>query len=348
MATYKLIQDIEAEDHILGPLSFRQFVFALIAVFLLYLNFLVVVKHVPFLLIIFLPPALFFLFFALPFGRDQPTEIWALAKLRFLFKPRKRIWDQSGMKELVTITVPKKIEHYYTDGLSQREVKSRLSALASTLDSRGWALKNVSGDSEPEIVTSSDRLVGLNSVPQEVPTIDVREADDILDQNNNPVAQQFSTMIDASTQAHRQAIIDEMNKIRTDAETQLKPPVAAEATSPWFISPPPSPVAQQTAAAPNQAEVGEPSPNELALAASLKSQNDAQQAAYSHMRTVQPAPVTMQPPQPPQPAVTATPDPAILNLANNNDLNVSTLAREAKKARNGGHENTDEVVVSLH
>ena len=105
MATYKLIQNIEADDHILGPLSFRQFVFALIAVFMGYLCFLVVTKNVPFLLVITAPPALFFGFFALPFGRDQPTEVWFLAKLRFWFKPRKRLWDQTGIKELVTINV---------------------------------------------------------------------------------------------------------------------------------------------------------------------------------------------------------------------------------------------------
>ncbi|MFO0781963.1 MAG: PrgI family protein, partial [Candidatus Saccharimonadales bacterium] len=71
MATYKLIQDIEAEDHILGPLSFRQFVFALIAVFFGYMSFIVITKHLAILALVFLPPALFFGFFALPFGRDQ-------------------------------------------------------------------------------------------------------------------------------------------------------------------------------------------------------------------------------------------------------------------------------------
>jgi hypothetical protein len=73
----------------------------------------------------------------------RPTEIWALAKINFLFKTRKRVWDQSGIKELVTINVPKKIERILTDGLSQSEVKSRLNALASTLDTRGWAVKHV-------------------------------------------------------------------------------------------------------------------------------------------------------------------------------------------------------------
>jgi hypothetical protein len=34
MATYKVIQDIEAEDKLVGPLSLKQFIFALIAIFL--------------------------------------------------------------------------------------------------------------------------------------------------------------------------------------------------------------------------------------------------------------------------------------------------------------------------
>ena len=71
-----------------------------------------------------------------------------------------------------------------------------------------------------------------------------------------------------------------------------------------------------------------------------------QSLSYSHMRTLQPiaAPVTTN--QPPSGA--ATPDPAILSLANNNDLNVSTLARQAQKAKHGDEPPQDEVVVSLH
>jgi hypothetical protein len=124
VATYKVIQDIEAEDKILGPLTLRQFIFALVGSFFTYLSFLVLTKGLPVLLIIFLPPALFCWLFAFPFGRDQPTEIWFLAKLRFWFLPRKRLWDQTGVIELVTITVPKKIERILTDGLSQSEVKA--------------------------------------------------------------------------------------------------------------------------------------------------------------------------------------------------------------------------------
>src|ERR1700689_4826621 len=135
MATYKVIQDIEAEDKILGPLTFRQFVYGLIAAFFCYICVICVTKGAAFLLVFFLPPALFTGFFAFPFGRDQPTEVWALAKIRFFLKPHRRTWDQSGVKELVTITVPKKVERILTNGLSQNEVQSRLKTLANTIDS---------------------------------------------------------------------------------------------------------------------------------------------------------------------------------------------------------------------
>jgi len=377
MATYKLIQDIEAEDHILGPLSFRQFVFALIAVFCFYLCFLVYTKHIAVLLIIFLPPGLFFGFFALPFGRDQPTEVWALAKMRFWFKPRKRIWDQSGMKELVTITVPKKIEHIYTDGLSQNEVKSRLSALANTLDSRGWATRNAVGDSAPTAVVSSDRLVSSGGFPQQVPTIDVRASDDILDTTNSPLAQQFDTMIDVATQERRQRIIDEMNDIRIGQanEQPAQPEPELINTRDWFqpqtqeVTTNNSPLAQQPVALDLATPMAQDeSAEEVALVSRLHAQDDAQHASYAHLRTVQPVadptPLNTAAVQQAQALVndaqqiqtdqnqknistmTATPDPAILNLANNNDLNISTLARAANKAKGG--ENPDEVVISLH
>lgn len=362
MATYKVIQDIEAEDHVLGPLSFRQFVFALIAVFFGYLTFLVITKHAAVLAIAFLPPALFFGFFAMPFGRDQPTEIWALAKLRFLFKPRKRVWDQSGIKELVTINVPKKIEHIYTDGLSQDEVKSRLGALANTLDSRGWAVKNTTGE-QPAIVSNSDRLVGLSVQTQEVSDLDIRASDDMLDNRANPLAQQFTDMIDASTQAHRQQLMDELQNIRMGQNNDQASPQQPAETN-WFM---PAEVQQSSyngAQQQNPASLGVTggvaqveTPEEQALIAQVQAQAAAAQAAQTNMRTMQPlANDSASIPQPQQQSIAANPqpvdnsstttsDPAILSLAHNDDLDIATLARQADKAKG---DDSGEVVISLH
>lgn len=367
MATYKLIQDIEAEDHILGPLSLRQFIFALVAAFFFYLTFIVVAKHVLFLAPVFLLPGLFCLFFAIPFGRDQPTEVWALAKLRFLFKPRRRLWDQSGVKELVTITVPKKVERVLTNGLSQGEVQSRLTALASTLDSRGWAIKNAAlggnyMQANPLLAADSDRLIDINNVPAEVPSYDVRASDDILDETSNPVAQQFNAMINQSEQTHRQRLMAEMNSAQTSqtaSATPQNPP--ANATGRWFQPHAPTPSQPTVIGSAPQAT---DDPDEAALAAQIKAHNDTVGISSAHMRTLQPlgsqptrpttpAPTAVSPaPEmtaltPAPPAVTAAPDPAILSLASNDDLNVSTLAREAYKAKHSEEPPQDEVVISL-
>lgn len=309
------------------------------------------VKHVYPILLITLLPAIFCTFFAIPFGRDQPTEVWALAKLHFLLKPRRRIWDQSGIKELVTITVPKKVERVLTKGFSQSEVESRLKALANTLDTRGWAVKNINaGPYTPPHdrfgQSQSDRLIDIGTVPQEVPGYDVQASDDILDETSNPVAQQFQTMINQASKQHRQHIMDELNEIKAE---QGQPP-ASKSTGDWFMSNPATIASSAT------------TPTGNATTSQLPQPHIRQPLSYSHMRTLkpvgqggaQPASTTASPPNnnktdnPAGSSGTDRPDPAILSLANNNDLNVSTLARQANKATHGDEQPRDEVVVSLH
>ncbi len=355
MATYKVIQDIEAEDKLLGPLSFRQFIYFMIAAFFGYLNFVGIAKGAPWLLIIFLPPMLFCLFFAWPWSPDQPTEVWALARIRFLFKPRKRIWDQSGIKEFVTVTAPKRIEKVYTDGLSQQEVRSRLHALANTIDSRGWAVKNAYNPMTNRVLpgqqTDSDRLLDIDHGAMDVPSDDYNDSDDILDDVNNPTAYHMNQMIDASTKAHRERILDQL---RAQGATI---PAGPPSTTNWFMQP-----AQQLP----QPVIPEPyiaTPDDVLPIIDPKAQPTA------NMRTIQPTdavmPTPVAPAAPASPAAPAampvnsqptpapaaarkSPDPAIINLAHNNDLNVATLAREANKALGPDVNQDGEVVISLH
>lgn len=387
MAVYKLIQDIEAEDKILGPLTLRQFIYALITVFFLYLCFIVIQKNAPFLLAVFLPPAIFTGFFAVPFGRDQPTEVWAVAKIGFLFKPRKRLWDQSGVKELVTITVPKRIERVYTNGLSQTEVKSRLSALASTIDTRGWAIKNMNVNlySQPGFIETdnSDRLVAMSSLPQAVPDDGVHASDDMLDEKNNPIAQQFTQMINASSQAHRKELVDKMNSVLV-AE-QPHPPQNSVADQ-WFTgrsygeqrNQQQAPVLPQViepinAFAPAPATPAVPTPEEIKLFEHIKEEHESHDNnVNSHLRTIQPlsaaslqqpgpGPAAVQPLQtqaqpqtqpaakpelPDQHVQTQQPSLANQNLARSNDFNIATIARQAQKS-NLQDGDQGEVVISL-
>ncbi len=323
------------------------------------------------MLAVFLPPALFTGFFAFPFSRDQPTEVWALAKIRFLFKPRKRLWNQSGVKELVTITVPKKIERFLTNGLSANEVESRLKTLADTIDSRGWAIKNIHLNlyNQNGLASNvpSDRLIDIATLPREVPNYDIEAADDILDEKNNPLAHQFESMINASTVSHRKKLVDELNNMR--AEQAVKP--ATVPNDYWFLNQPTAPqplndsqamFTQAQVIHPGAVTAGANSADDPALAAQLKAQNDQQQTAYAHLRTIQPlanntgSPMSSPtvsldhnqaaPVQALAPSPTAY-NPAIMTLANNNDLDVATLARQASKAKKSEGTQEGEVVISL-
>lgn len=358
MATYKVIQDIEAEDKLVGPLSMRQFIYAGVAAFLGYLSVISVLKGASFLLVLFVPPMAFCLFFAWPWSPDQPTEVWALARIRFLFKPRRRIWDQTGVKELVTITAPKRVEKVYTDGLSQTEVRSRLSALADTIDSRGWAVKNSSLNltAAPTYGTQaadSDRLISYGSLPQAVPDEDIADADDILDEQNNPIAHQFDEMINSSAQKRRSQLVD-LLKGKTPAEAAPKAKAQPQQTPNdyWFMNQPagtsakPQPVAADdnvVFASPAQVTPGnstdvaaDPTAQDQAVLDAAHKQLDARDDSNAHLKTIDPNGPSQSKP---------APDPVNMDLARNNDLNVATLARQAKKAKQQGDDG--EVVISL-
>lgn len=382
MATYKVIQDIEAEDKLLGPLTLRQFIYAGIAAVCLYLCFLSVTKHAVFLLIVFVPIALFFGFFAFPFGRDQPTEVWALAKVRFMLKPHKRIWNQSGVKDLVTITAPKRTAEVYTNGLSQSEVQSRLKALAMTIDTRGWATKsqnlNMYQAPGPAVIGSgSDRLLSATNLPQNVPEIEVLASDDVLDEKNNKTASTFQQMIAQSTQDHHNQMVEEINKVASGDQTTQAAPKQSSSDF-WFLnqsSAPKRPLPEgyttfdsrvvtpgsidddQLDSATNSMSEAE---EEKALTAALKARKDKSSDAYQdRMKVIEPLSETngsekndknlsgSPPVIPDSPQVTPTPDPAILALANNNDFNVATIERVANK-QSGAEPPDDEVVVRLH
>lgn len=371
MATYKVIQDIEADDKLLGPLSLRQFVYAGITVFCLWLCYFSLTKGAFFMVIVFLPPAIITGFFAFPWGREQPTEVWALARIRFIFKPRKRIWNQAGIKELVTITAPKKIEKVYTDGLSQMEVKSRLQALASTIDSRGWAIKSaaMSPYTATPVVTMAgtsddDRLIDIGTLPQAVPNDDTTAYDDVFDATNNPKAQQFDMMLEQNAQAQRERLVSQMQQ-----PTAAPQSVSQSAPDYWLLNQPnqpraaaPTPVNASPEAVVTSSPVSDT--DEQVLVEELRSKEAGQTMQYSHLPTILPlseqkknnvdTTIPAVPPSitsnsasaiPQSPPVTAEPDTAILELATKDDWNISTIARQAKKAHG---EEPDEVVISLH
>ena len=359
MAVYKVPQDVEAEDKFLGPLTFKQFLFGGGALVSGYIVFLFYAKGA------YLPAAMFLPFFvafaalAFPWSKDQPTEIWLAARIRFLLVPRKRIWDQSGIKDLVTITVPKREVHIYTDGLTQDQVRTRLNALASVVDTRGWAIKNTQTRPDNQhLDAGSDRLVITAPALDEASTI-VSSTTDIMD-GDNTIARQFDDlMVKAEDKHHKQtmAIMEEARQhAQQSATVSSQPPQSAQQSAPVQMSTTAtttSVVSQQTAPIGMGSPVSPTSSVDEQRVLEHIHQKQAQDRAMldqNHMKVL--APIRNNPPlqqglPPVVPTgfapIAAPVDPAILDLANNDDLNVETLARQANK----GDLSDEEVVMSL-
>ena len=140
MAVYKVPQDVEADDKLIGPFSFRQFVYLLIAAGLIALA-VGLFQIFPLLAILPVPPVLLFLALALPLKKDQPMETYLAALVSYYLKPRTRRWVPGQRDSTILITAPKIVEDTRTRDISQEEATSRLSFLADIVDSQGYAIK---------------------------------------------------------------------------------------------------------------------------------------------------------------------------------------------------------------
>jgi len=295
---------------------------------------------------------------AFPWGKDQPTEIWLAARIRFLIKVRKRIWDQTGIKNLVNVTAPKRIAHVYTDGLSNKQVKNRMGALATMIDSRGWAVKSYLPEDQQE---ESDRLASGTVRERTAMKAIVNSTPDILE-DQGVISKQFDSMIQKSEQVHKakeQQIISNARKISTNTPAQtnknnpdfwfmnqaqqpLDPSLTTFQSSPVIT--PGSKSATNTTAT-NTTAVEE---QNFIDQVNKKHTIDDLQTKSTNEKVITPldeSPKTT-PVENKSSKSTMTPpkDPDILELAKSNDLNIATLERQGKKDLSG----SGEVVVSLH
>ena len=140
MAQYKVPQDVEADDKLLGPFTARQFIYLLVVAGSIALA-VALFQIFPLLFIIPVPVILFFGALALPIKKDQPMETYFAALVSFYLKPRKRFWEPGQPESTIRITAPKKVEPSRVKDISQDEASHRLSFLADIVDSEGHAIK---------------------------------------------------------------------------------------------------------------------------------------------------------------------------------------------------------------
>lgn len=210
MATYKVPQDVEAEDKLIGFLSLKQFIFVLIMCAALWMCWILIQVNI-FLGLIPLPIVIVSGMLGLYQRKDQPVEVYLASWLRFKLKPRTRRWDQEGLEQRVVVTAPKIIEKNYTKGLTEQQVASRLTQLSSLLDSRGWASKQVSG--APQAI-DNQRLLSMKELSRysrpgipldadKAAVIDPYDSTDPRNRTSQEVERDFTTV---SKQQHENAL----------------------------------------------------------------------------------------------------------------------------------------------
>lgn len=237
MAVYKVIQNVEAEDKIVGSLTLKQFIYMALAIALAFVNFKILVSFGLgpgrwVLILFFGMPMLLFGILAVPFGQDQPTELWIMSHLHFLFSAHKRIWNQDGMIQNVSITAPKEVAPL-TKNITQPEVKSRLKALADLLDSRGWsAAQTPAYQSSVDTAVDSDRLVSSDSLAMPEPIAYIKDGDDVFEEETNPTAQRFGALVKEAEQTMKQELAKKLSQTNSSTE-----PAISESQPLWGVKP---------------------------------------------------------------------------------------------------------------
>jgi hypothetical protein len=319
VAQYKVPQDVEAEDKLIGPLSFRQFVYLMVAGGGAFVGFFLF-QLSPFLIILVLPIVVLFGVLALPLRKDQPMEVYLVALIRFFLKPRRRIWNPDGMLNYVEITSPRSLDAPFSPNYAADTAAQRLDYLSRIMDSRGWSLKGVSQTNQnvsPVVMDEAAR------------------ATDIMDEHAD-LAKSFDDLIAKKNQENRQTAIAAMQQAANPSAAPGKQQVGS-----------PQPLSRNPYQGVLQRQFGiQPAADQVATAAPRFNPYPT-----IHQKVIDPSGQSLTIPQPnpqasvPTKPVTAPVSPAIMRLANSNNLSISTLAREAHRLQPGDE---GEVVIQLH
>jgi len=300
MAVYKVPQDVEAEDKLIGPFSFRQFIYLIVAALGIFISWALSRVFIG-LLVIPLPVVIVFLALALPLRKDQPMETYLIAMIKFFFKPHQRLWDPEGTVSLVQITAAKTADEPQLKDVGGDAAAQRLAYLAQVVDTQGWSTRGAT--------SANDNLADIF-------VAEASQAEDVLDATSS-VGQSINQRITQTDQARMESARAQMQTAATQTVAD-EPPASASVK-----------IMVPGTDTPSDDIHYNPYPDAM------------------HQHVVAPSGKAPKPAEKPQaekqPGVdTVSPD--IMRLANNNDLSISALSREAHRLEN----NDDEVVIELH
>jgi hypothetical protein len=240
MGQYKVPQDVEAEDKLIGPLSLRQFIYVIIGVVWAGLMFFILrpnnspspAVNYTIMAVLIIPITGFFLL--LGFGRrqEQSFEKYFVALVRFYFVPRVRVWD----KDLSTVELVKE-EVAAPEIITEKNVsKSSLEQLALVMDTHGF-MKDPTiqlQDEANQAAAYSQRVINPQQIAgnagNQSRTLQVTQQDDVLDAANPRSTQVNELLQNEEANIHQQAL-ERVRQNMTSPQTETQPTVSQPQTS---------------------------------------------------------------------------------------------------------------------
>jgi hypothetical protein len=227
MSQYTVPQNVEAEDQIIGPLTFKQFVYALIGFGWAVLVYAAFNKIIILMLALILPVSGLFLMLAF-FRRDgQNFEQLLIAMVGYFGNSRKRIWQKDA--SLTTLHIEPKKAAVVAIQRSATEIHGDLERLSQLIDSRGWNKQQTASQTNELLrqqAAASDRLI-MPQAPTEEEVAAEAETEpttDMLDLQNSPLAQNLAGLINQASEDVRREAISQMNPINREAAEILAQP----------------------------------------------------------------------------------------------------------------------------
>ncbi len=293
MATYKVPQDVEAEDRLLGPFTFRQFVYLLIAAIAGALA-AALFQIFPLLAILPLPVVIFFLILALPLKKDQPMETYLAAIVSFYMKPNKRFWRPGQGETTIQITAPKIVEKSRTRDISEEEASHRLSFLSNLVDSEGYAIRgNHNGNFTENFIA------------------DTEDVNDFMDDSQN---QNLINLMQKEKVARHAEIINQMKAAINNTENAMGPATisshqATLSSNPFSQNQTTMSQTQSNQTASNPFLQNQTTPNQIIQNPSVQNANTLANRNQSILNS------------------------NYQNLANNQNFSINTISKEANRYR---------------
>lgn len=227
MGQYKVPQDVEAEDKLIGPLSLRQFIYIVIAVAWAGFMWAIFGKiSIILVIVLALPVSGFFILLGVGRRQEQSFENYFVAMVRFAVVPRIRLWQKDTSNEVIVKEAPKKVEEVRRKNVNEGGLKQ----LALIIDTRG-NLKDPSIQLQDETnpaVQYNQRIIDPSQVAQiaDRPLSQVATTkDDVLNEASPRQAEVGQLLQNVEQDIHNKAVKQVAQELKT-APNQPAQPVA--------------------------------------------------------------------------------------------------------------------------